>query len=253
MQALIKSPYKAALLACCCLLSAETLLASPARAGTTPVTLPTSSSTGLGDTFVEPGEGGSVDPISTVPTGTLVYSGILDALNQIAATGEVGTIDAQSLPLSPEQFDGILLAVSRDTPTTALRDLEQQLANETGLTIELTQVDNSVGSLQAAIADLDQLLNALDASQLEAVADSPTFMTLREILEGANEALLREDKSLPLEEGNDFELLRMTLVEEVVIEADPTPAVTRPVAPVTSPSVGEPVNNQPSEPIRGLW
>ncbi|MFK8184999.1 MAG: hypothetical protein AB8B99_16630 [Phormidesmis sp.] len=254
MRALIKSPYKSALLACCCWLSAETLLASPVRAGSTPVVLPASSSTGLGDTFVEPGGTTTreADPLSSAPIETLIDSGIFDALDRISATGEVETFSTQPLNISPEQFDSVLLAAAGTAPASALRDLERQLANETGLTIEIARLNGSARNLEAAIASLNQMLQTLDGAQLQRVANSPTFMILRELLESANDAILREDRSLTLVEESAFELLRMSLVEDVVIEAEPTPTVSQPATPV-APAVGVPSGAQPSEPIRGLW
>ena len=240
----MKLAIKLPLVALLCLLGAEATASRQALAGVTPVVIPDSSASGLGDTFSSPG-------FSNKQKTSCTNNGMVNALRDIQQSESVSSVSGRELSITPEQIDSIESLLSGDRPTTAeLDSLAQQIANETGIDVEISRLGLSSNDLQNAIGSANELVSALDSQQLAAAADSPALMTLLRLLKGGNESMPGLDSL-----GGECEtgLLKVGLAPTPI----PVEAPAEPLPPTrTQESIPEP-EPEPvptfQEPIRGLW
>lgn len=242
----MKSAIKFSMLAMLSLLGVEATASHPALAGVTPVLIPDSSGSGLGDTFSSPG-------FSNRSKLSCTNNGVVNTLRDIRRSESVSSVSGRELSVSPSQIDSIQSLLSGDRPTaTQLDDLAQQVSNETGIDVEISRLGLSSNELRTAIRSANDLVNALDSQQLSAAADSPALMTLLQLLKGGNEnmsgldSLAGECETGLLEVG----LAPAPIPVEVPVEPDPLPPDSiDDTIPEPEP---EPVPTF-QEPIRGLW
>lgn len=176
MHSMIKFP----LLALLCVFSADVLLSRSAIAGSAPIVIPESGSSGVADNYVpQPFVNANPDQLFSVR----ISSGIANALRIIEQRQSVSGV-GQTLPLSPTQL-ATLKAAFFD-----LEALEQQLANEMGgQIISLSALGSTQGDLRTAIESVNAMIMAMNPEQLEAARKSPTFLALLQLLKGARDAL----------------------------------------------------------------
>ena len=237
MRLAIKYPFLVLLGLFC----AEAAMVRQAFAGVDPVVIPDSSGSGLGDTFSSPSS-------TRRARVTCENNGVTNALRNIRQSESVDSVGNRTLSLSPSQFETIQSSLSG----AQLDALSQQIADETGINVEISRADLSSSEVQDAVSSANELVNALDSQQLAAAADSPTFMTLLQLIEGGNESMSGLDSL-----GGECEtgLLKVGLAPapvpvEVPVEPAP-PSPIRNQEPVPEPEP-EPVPTF-QEPIRGLW
>jgi len=132
------------------------------------------------------------------------------------------------------------------SPENNLSQLEQQIAAESGQNIQVAQV--GIADIPTAVQSTNDFIRQLDAQELEAISDSPTFMSLLDLLREANTSF-NSNPDLALEEaGSACNLFSFSPA--------PVPAV-EPEIPITVPEVEEtpepPRIPTRREPIRGLW
>ena len=242
MRLAIKVP----LLALLCLTGAEAIASNQALAGVTPVLIPDSSGSGLGDTFSSPG-------FSNRSKLSCTNNGVVNTLREIQRNESVPSVSGRELSISPDQIDNIQSLLSGDEPTAAqLDDLAQQVADETGIGVEISRLGLSSNELKTAITSANDLVRALDSQQLAAAADSPALMTLLQLLKGGNETMSGLDS---LAGECETGLLKVGLAPapipvEVPVEPDPLPPDGIDTS-IPEPEP-EPVPTF-QEPIRGLW
>ncbi len=222
MRAIIKFP----LLTLLCLLSAEASFIRPAAAGSAPVVLPESGSSGLGDTFspaARPTQGDASQILSN-----RIYSGITDMLRTLQQRESVPSVGGQILPISSEQLAQIETSFLGREGGTGFRltELEQQLASDLGgKVIEVSLLGNSSGDLAAAIESTNALIMSLDSEQLVAATKSPTFMALLRLLNSGNDVLSDRDLDRLFEAGDrEFGILQMSLADDRATEPNMPPA-----------------------------
>jgi len=238
-----------------CVLVTPIVFSDAAIAGVEPVVLPESGSSSVGDNFGPP-----IDrPRTTIEEGSI------DVLDAIQNRSSVPAIDGERLSISPEAVSTIrdsLQANSQTNLEPSLTRLEQQLANEIGNTpFEVLRINNSPSELRSAISSTNRLINSLDSQQLAAASQSPTFLSLLELLRNAN-AMLNSDPEIGFTDGiGEFGLLSLRPAS-----VRPEPPVSRPTPPRRPVVVPElppedpqttaplpPVAPAAQEPIRGLW
>ena len=242
----MKSAIKFPLLVLICLLCSEIALSRQAIAGKNSIVTPDSSGQGLGDTFSNYGS----SPRSEF---SCTNNGVANSLRNIQRNESVPSVNGQEISLSPSQLDSIQSLVSNDRPTIdALSSLAQQISDETGINVEVSRADISSSALRSATNSANEMILALDGDQLNAAADSPTLMSLLELLRGGNEAPAALDS---LAGQCEVGLLKVSLVEE----APPVEILTEPAdpLPVRNPDPIPEPEPEPvptfQEPVRGLW
>ncbi|MGB3768681.1 MAG: hypothetical protein WA947_19155 [Phormidesmis sp.] len=246
----MKSIVKFPLLALLFLFSAETAMNRAAFAGTEGVTTPDSGSLGVGDTFSP----GSTQPPISVPTR--ITNGIENTLNAIQNGGSVPSVDGTTIPVTPAQIESLISAITNNGPSTSIQDLEQQIATETGINVDISNLGASPADLEIAINSANELIMSLDSQQLAAAIESPTLMSLIEVIKAGNEALNDRNLNVLFLEGtNDLGLLKLSLGSDLA----PTEGAAEEVLPpvrreeaVSEPQPPEPITTF-QEPVRGLW
>lgn len=223
-------------------LALQTVFSGAAIAGTTPV-LPPDGSNAVGDNFGPPIE----------RPRTTIEDNAVDTLQSIDRNSSVPTVDGDTINVPPEVVSVIQNALQSETPSgldSGLSQLEQQLANELGgRDIELSRVSTTDG-IRPAVQSANDIINGLSDQQLLAASESPTFLSLLEILRNAN-ATLNGDPGILFEDGNEeFGLFRLSPIVRV-IEPEPEEEFT-PLPPTTT-EPQPPVEAIEEEPIRGLW
>ena len=241
----MKSAIKFPLLVLLCLLCSETVLNRQAIAGKNSIVSPDASGQGIGDTF---------SGYSTFPQyeASCTNNGVANSLRNIQRNESVPSVGGREISVSPSQLDSIQSLVANDRPSIdSLSSLAQQIADETGLNVEVSRADISSSALQSATNSANEMILALDGDQLAAAAESPTLMSLLELLRGGNDTVAALDS---LAGQCEVGLLKVSLAEEappVEIPAEPV----EPLPPVRTPDPipePEPVPTF-QEPVRGLW
>ena len=241
MKLAIKFPLSSLL----CLLCAGAM-ANSASAGVKPVVTPDSSGSGLGDTFSNPG-------FSNRSNISCTNNGVVNTLRDIQQSKSVPSVNGQSLSISPEQINEIQSLLGGARPTASQLDaLAQQITNETGIEVEVSRSGISSNELRSAISSANDLVNALDGPELAAAANSPTLMTLLQLIKGGNESIPGLNS---LAGECETGLLNIGLAPTPIpVEAPVEPTPVEPIRieePVPEPEP-EPVPTF-QEPIRGLW
>lgn len=243
----MKSAIKFPLLVLLCLLCSETVLNRQAIAGKNSIVTPDASGQGLGDTF-------SNFDSSPRSEYSCTNNGVANSLRNIQRSESVPSVGGQELSISPSQLDSIQSLVSNDRPTaSSLSSLAQQIENETGLNVEVSRADLSSSALRSATNSANEMILALEGNQLAAAANSPTLMSLLELLRGGNTAPAALDS---LAGQCEVGLLKVSLVEEAPpIEIPTEPA--EPLPPLRTPDPIPEPEPEPvptfQEPVRGLW
>ena len=237
----MRSTIKLSLLASVSIVAVQTVFGGAAIAGSSPV-LPEDSSNAVGDNFGPPIE----------RPRTTIEDSAVDTVDSIQRGSSVPTVDGSSVPVSPEVVSIIRDSLQSETSgglSDGLFQLEQQIANELGSReIELSRVSTTDG-IRPAVQSANDIINGLTSEQIAAAAESPTFLSLLQILRNAN-ATLNGDPSILFEDGNEeFGLFRLSPVVRVP-EPEPIPIPETPPA-TTQPQ--PPVAPVQQEPIRGLW
>ncbi|MEO1390899.1 MAG: hypothetical protein AAFV85_26505 [Cyanobacteria bacterium J06634_6] len=233
----MRSTIKLSLLATVSMIAMQAAFSGAAIAGSSPV-LPEDGSNAVGDNFGPPTE---------MPR-TTIEDNAVDTLESIESGSSVPTADGDSVPVPPEVVSIIRDSLQSETPgglNDGLLQLEQQIANELGSReIELSRVSSTDG-IRPAVQSANDVINGLSDQQIAAAAESPTFLSLLEILRNAN-ATLNGDPGILFEDGNEefglFSLSPVAPEPEPVIPIEPI----EPEPPITQPQ-------PPVEPIRGLW
>lgn len=216
-SSLIKFPLVALL----GLLAAESIMAPHAMAGSTPVALPDSGSSGVSDSFAPSAtpspSGSSVSRSDADGTmlPTRIGSGALTTLRTIGARQFVRSVGGQTLSISPQQVSSISSVLSANDADIgpAISVLEQQLSAELGgLALDISLLGSSTDNLSTAITAANQFILSLDSTQLAAAIESPTFMAMLEVLGGANQALIDDDDDIFVEGGAAVGIPRLSLL-----------------------------------------
>ena len=239
----MKLAIKLPLIAFLCLLGAEATASRQALAGVAPVVIPDSSASGLGDTFSNPGA-------SRKNKLSCDNNGVVNTLRDIKQSESVSSVNGEELSIAPNQINSIESLLS-DRPTNAELDgLAQQVANETGVDVEISRLDLSSNDLRNAISSANELVSALDGEQLAAAADSPALMALLQLLKGGNASMPGLDSL-----GGECETGLLKVALAPIPAAVPAPA--EPLPPTrTQQSIPEPEPEPVTtfqEPVRGLW
>ena len=240
----MKSIVKFPLLALFCLFFAEATISPAAIAGKQGVTLP---GVEVSDTF------SNNDPTTPIATPTRITNGVNNTLTDIERSDSVPSTNGRDIPVTPDQIDRVVAAITNNTPN-ALQNLEQQIFSETGIRVDVSSLGASPTDLETAINSANELIGTLDSQQLAAAIESPTLMTLLDVLRGGNEALSDRNLNVLFAEGtNDLGLFKLSLGSDPVPQA--TPEVVTPVRreeAVSEPQPPEPIPTF-QEPVRGLW
>lgn len=181
VSALIKVP----LLALLCFSTEELALPQLAQAGKTPVTLPDASGAGVSDTL---------SPFATSASRAIapqISQGIAAALQTLQTDRSVPSVGDATLPLPPEIVTAISAASASGT-NSDITALEQLLSEEVGTAIDVSVLETSPENLRVAIAAINEVVIGLSSEALAAAIDSPTFMSVLQLLKGANEAIASE-------------------------------------------------------------
>lgn len=135
-------------------------------------------------------------------------------------------------------------------PDENVSQLEQQIANEAGgQDIQVSRV--GIDNIRSAVQTTNAYINQLDAQQLRALSDSPTFISLLDQLRDANTAL-NSNPDLNFEEpGAGCSLFSFSPAPVRVVE--PEPPVVIPPEPIEQTTPEPPDVPAFREPIRGLW
>ena len=238
----MKLTNKLFLLSMLCLLYSEAIASRQAFAGVTPVLIPDSSGSGLGDTFSYPG-------FSNRSKLSCTNNGVVNTLRSIQRSKSVPSVSGSNLAVSPSQIDEIESLLVGDHPTAAQLDaLAQQVTEETGIDVEISRSGLSSSELQTAIGSANELVNALDSQQLSAAANSPALMTLLQLIKGGNESMPGLDS---LAGECETGLLKVGLAP-VPVEAPIDPAPVEPIR-IQEPAPEPEPEPTFQEPIRGLW
>ena len=227
-----------------CLLCAETTASRRAFAGVTPVLIPDSSGSGLGDTFSSP-------EFSNRSKLSCTNNGVVNTLRSIQQSKSVPSVNGRNLAVSPSQIDEIESLLVSDRPVAdQLNALAQQVTEETGIDVAIYRSALSSNELKKAIGSANELVNALDGQQLSAAANSPALMTLLQLIKGGNESMPGLDS---LAGECETGLLKVGLAPvPVPVEAPIEPAPIEPIRTREPAPEPEPVPTF-QEPIRGLW
>lgn len=238
-----------------CVLATPLVFSGAAIAGDEAVTHNDSGGAGVADNF-----GRRIDrPRTSIEEGSLAV------LRTIENRSSVPSVDGDRQSISPEAVSTIrasLQANSRTNLESTLTQLEQQLTNEMGAPVfEVARISNSPSELRSAVSATNRLINGLDSQQLAAASQSPTFLSLVQLLRNAN-AMLNGDPEIGFNEGGgEFGLLGLRPVSQRPARPEPTPQPQRPVVPELPPAPPTPQTSAPlppvapaaQEPIRGLW
>ena len=229
-----------------CVLATPVLFSGAAIAGIYPVVIPDASNAGVGDNLAP-----RLDR-----SNTCVKEGSLDLLESIQGRSSVPAVDGGRLSISPEAVSTIRASLQPDSRTDlepSLTQLEQQLADEIGnRLVEVSRIPNSPSDVRSAISSTNRLINSLDSQQLDAASQSPTFLSLLQLLQNASK-MLNSGVSIGCTEGvGDFGLIGLSPapVPPSVPQAPAVPSL--PQEPQTIEST-PPVEPAVQEPIRGLW
>jgi len=237
-----------------CVLATPIVFSEAAIAGDEAVTHNDSGGAGVGDNF---------GPF-IAPPRTSIEEGTLDVLRSIEDRLSVPSVDGERLSISSEAVSTIrstLQANSRTNLESNLTQLEQQLTNEIGnRVVEVSRINNSPSDLRSAVSATNRLINSLDSRQLAAASQSPTFLSLLQLLQNAN-AMLNGDPNIGFNEGvGEFGLLGLRPVSARPASPVTPPVPQRPVVPPIPPQPTPqtsaplpPVAPAAQEPIRGLW
>ena len=173
---MIKYPF----LALASVVVTQLTLSNVAFAGSTPVALPDSGSSGVSDNFT---------PVPAV-LDTTIEEGALSTLQAFDQSDSVPTVGGASLPISSQQISVIQNSL-QSGGNANLSQLQQQLSNELGnpQIITVSRVGNSPGEVQSAVQSVNSLIRGFDSQQLAAAAESPTFMSMLQLLRNASATL----------------------------------------------------------------
>ncbi len=193
---------KVPLLVLLCFSTVELALPRLAQAGTTPVTLPDASSTGVSDTL-----------LPTVTTAdqeiaAQISQGIAAALQTLQTNSSVPSVGDTTLLLPPEIVAAIS-AASAGSTNSDITALEQLLSEEVGAAIDVSVLATSPENLRAAIEAINELVIGLSSEELAAAINSPAFMSVLHLLKGANEAI--DDEAVASARGTLLGILQLSL------------------------------------------
>jgi hypothetical protein len=184
MKTLLKFP----LLALVFLFVTEAILPGRAIAGSAPVALPESGSSGAGDTFSPSAE-------ETSNLSALISAALNSTLQTFRSSQQVPSVGDRMLSISSEKLDTIAAAISSPSSNTA--SLQEQISEEMDTEIDLSILGSSSGDLNEAIESINAFILGLNREQLMAAIESPTFMALLKMLGEANQAVLGNSDDLP--------------------------------------------------------
>ncbi|MGI8934853.1 hypothetical protein [Leptolyngbya sp. BC1307] len=193
---------KVPLLALLCFSTVELALPRLAQAGTTPVTLPDSSVTGVSDTLLP-----TMTPANQL-IAAQISQGIAAALQTLQTDSSVPSVGDTTLLLSPEIVAAIA-AASASSTNSDITALEQLLSEEVGAAIDVSVLATSPENLRAAIEAINELVIGLSSEELAAAINSPTFMSVLHLLKGANEAI--DDEAVASARGTLLGILQLSL------------------------------------------
>lgn len=209
MKHLIKFP----LLALLCLATVGTVATQSSLAGTKPTT-PATDAASVGIDFSPSGNrnsglGRAVSAIASDPAVTAaVKASLTNAANQLVATsGSVVTVNnpitGASLEVPAVTAESVAAVLSSpagaqiDT-TSVASTLTTQIGAElpAGVEIDISPVTDALvalnttpASLPKAVAALNKLIDSLDAEQLQAISNSPSFIAIRQVIVSGNSAI----------------------------------------------------------------
>jgi len=183
MRALIKFPLMALL----CLCGTGVVMTPRAMAGSTPVVLPGSSTTGVSDGFAP---GGNAPSSTPAQVSAQINSGVITVLAKISSQEEVSSVGGRTLDISPQQLSTItaVLSATGSEVQPAIVALEQQLSSELGgKAIDIAVLASSAGDLASAVTAANDLILSMNRAELIAAIESPTFMALLQVLGAASQ------------------------------------------------------------------
>ena len=228
-----------------CVLATPVLFSGAAIAGIYPVVIPDASNAGVGDNLAP-----RLDR-----SNTCVKEGSLDLLESIQGRSSVPAVDGGRLSILPGAVSTIrnsLEANSRTDLEANLTELERQLTDEIGnRLVAVSRIPNSPSDVRSAISSTNRFINSLNSQQLALASQSPTFLSLLQLLQNASK-MLNSGINIGCSEGvGDFGLLGLQPVP-VPPRAPQEPAVP-PLPPEQTTAPIPPVEPAVQEPIRGLW
>ena len=196
MKSYIKFPFLALL----ALVTIEATATSSALAGQSQVAPSTDAS---GSTGIEFTPGNNASSGFNSETAAAVKSTLTSAANEIASSGQAVSALGQTLSLTPAQVAAISQALSLPANASpaaveaAANNLVAQLAADlpAGVTIDagdvasvLVTLNATPANLPAAVSALNALVDSLTLEELKAIASSPVFAAMRQVVASGNSA-----------------------------------------------------------------